>query len=108
MAAAGNEASATHRSVAHPWRRGRQRAALVPQNAAAKRGRRKRSETIERPFEPSEYRDTYRDDLLALIERKAEGGEIAAPPEPVEQNEAEVVDIMSLLKKSLEDAQRKA
>jgi DNA end-binding protein Ku len=65
-------------------------------------------ETIERTFEPSEYRDTYRDDLLALIQRKAEGGEIAAPPEPTEHDEAEVVDIMSLLKKSLEDAQREA
>ena len=65
-------------------------------------------ETIERSFDPAEYHDTYRDDLLALIERKADGGEIAAPPEPTEEATAEVVDIMSLLKKSLEDAQREA
>lgn len=62
-------------------------------------------ETIERTFEPAQYHDTYREDLLALIERKAAGGEIAAPPEPSEQTEGEVVDIMTLLKKSLETAQ---
>jgi DNA end-binding protein Ku len=66
-------------------------------------------QTIERTFEPTEYRDTYREDLLALIERKAEGGEVAAPPPPpAAESEAEVVDIMALLKKSLEDARREA
>jgi DNA end-binding protein Ku len=66
--------------------------------------------TIEAEFAPEEYRDTYRDDLLALIEKKAAGGEIAVPPEqPVESaGDGEVVDIMSLLKKSLEDARKQA
>ena len=67
-------------------------------------------ETIQAEFEPSEYRDTYRDDLLALIEKKAAGGEVAVPPEPAAptDDEGEVVDIVALLKKSLEDAQRRA
>lgn len=67
-------------------------------------------ETISRPFDPAadEYRDTYRDALLALIKRKAEGGEVAEPAEPAaepaEGEGAEVVDIASLLRASLEAA----
>jgi DNA end-binding protein Ku len=65
-------------------------------------------ESIETEFDPTAYRDTYREDLLALIERKAEGGETAVPPEPTELPDGEVVDIMELLKKSLADAQEQA
>lgn len=67
-------------------------------------------QTISRPFDPAaeEYRDTYRDALLALIERKAEGGEVAEPAEPAAGAAsgagAEVVDIASLLRASLEAA----
>ena len=67
-------------------------------------------ETISRPFDPSadEYRDTYRDALLALVERKAAGGEATRAAEPPEQPEeeagAEVVDIAVLLRASLEAA----
>jgi DNA end-binding protein Ku len=67
-------------------------------------------ETISRPFDPAaeEYRDTYRDALLELITRKAEGGEVAEPAElPADTAEgegAEVVDIAALLKASLEAA----
>src|ERR1700704_1471640 len=35
-------------------------------------------------FEPDKYRDTYREDVLALIERKAEGKEMAGEPETEE------------------------
>ena len=64
--------------------------------------------TISKPFDPQapEYRDTYRDALLALIERKAEGGEIAAPAAVAEPAAGEVVDIVALLKRSLDDAKR--
>ena len=66
-------------------------------------------DTIKADFSPEEYRDTYRDDLLALIEKKAAGGEIAVPPEqPPASDEGEVIDIMALLKKSLEDARKQA
>ena len=65
-------------------------------------------ETIAKPFDPEapEYRDTYRDDLLALIRKKAEGGEVAAPRGPPAAQGAEVVDIVSLLKKSLDEAKK--
>jgi DNA end-binding protein Ku len=52
-------------------------------------------------FEPDRYRDTYRQEILDLIERKAQGEEIVfqAPPE----EEAEPApDLMSALKASLE------
>ncbi|MDH4139191.1 MAG: Ku protein [Coriobacteriia bacterium] len=63
--------------------------------------------SIEKPFAAEEYRDTYRDDLLALIENKAGGGEVAVPAPPAEEAEGEVVDIMELLKRSLEEASGK-
>jgi DNA end-binding protein Ku len=65
-------------------------------------------ETIAKPFEPDapEYRDTYRDELLALIARKAEGGEVALPPVPEQTAGGEVVDIVELLKRSLDEAKR--
>ena len=60
--------------------------------------------TITTDWNPSGYRDTYHDDILALIERKADGEAITAP-EPAE-SVAEVVDIMDLLKRSVADAKR--
>lgn len=66
--------------------------------------------TISKPFEPDapEYRDTYHDDVMALIERKAAGALAAAPVEPkAEAPAGEVVDIVALLKRSLDEAKRK-
>jgi len=65
--------------------------------------------TISKPFDPAapEYRDTYHDDLMALIESKAAGTVPAAPvPAVAAQGRGEVVDIVSLLKKSLDEAKR--
>jgi DNA end-binding protein Ku len=65
--------------------------------------------TISRPFDPAapEYRDTYRDDVLALIERKAAGAAPAPAVEaPVAEPGGEVVDIVALLKRSLDEAKR--
>ncbi len=52
-------------------------------------------------FEPDKYHDTYRADVLALIERKAEGKKIAVQPE-AEEEQAPAPDLMSALKASLE------
>jgi DNA end-binding protein Ku len=65
--------------------------------------------TISKPFdaEAPEYRDTYRGDVLALIEKKAAGGEVTAPAAAAPAAAGgEVVDIVSLLKKSLDEAKR--
>lgn len=58
------------------------------------------------PFDPAALVDSYRDDLLSLIRRKVETGEVSAPPtEASEEPPAgEVVDIMTLLKRSLDQA----
>ena len=52
-------------------------------------------------FQPEKYRDSYREQVLALIERKAEGKEIAVQPPP-EEVQQPVPDLMSALKASLE------
>jgi len=52
-------------------------------------------------FDPSSYRDSYRDEVLALIERKAQGEEIAVQP-AAEEVSAPAPDLMSALKASLE------
>jgi len=65
--------------------------------------------TISKPFDPAapEYRDTYHDDLMALIERKGAGTAPAVVPQAEAPAPAgEVIDIVELLKRSLDDAQR--
>jgi DNA end-binding protein Ku len=51
-------------------------------------------------WDPTEYRDTYREDLLKLIEEKAQG-KVRAAPRVKAPKEAEVIDFASLLEKSL-------
>ena len=50
-------------------------------------------------FAPDKYQDGYRDQLLALIERKAAGEEIVA--EPVVEERGKVLDLMAALEASL-------
>jgi len=56
-------------------------------------------ESLSAPFEPGKYRDTYREALLAMIERKAEGETITVQPETVVAPKA--VDLMAALEASL-------
>jgi DNA end-binding protein Ku len=57
---------------------------------------------MEAPFKPEEYKDTYRDDLMAFIKKKIKAGDTEVPEEPVEEPEpSNVIDIMSLLRQSL-------
>src|SRR5690242_1783710 len=58
-------------------------------------------ESLAGPFEPDKYRDTYRDEVLSLIERKAAGEEIAVQPAR-EEEPAAVPDLMAALQASLE------
>jgi len=62
-------------------------------------------ETMTSKWEPAKYRDEYRDALMEYIERKAKAGEMAVPaePEPVPaEQKGEIIDIMDLLKKSVQ------
>jgi DNA end-binding protein Ku len=56
-------------------------------------------ESLSTEFDPTKYHDTYREQVLELIEKKAEGQEIAAAPEPAAA--APVVDLMAALEASL-------
>jgi DNA end-binding protein Ku len=58
-------------------------------------------ESLAGDFEPGRYRDTHREQVLALIERKAQGEAIAVQPAP-EEVAAPAPDLMSALKASLE------
>ena len=63
-------------------------------------------ESLAGDFEPDGFRDSYREQVLALIERKAEGKEIAVQPS-AEEVATPAPDLMSALKASL-DAVRAA
>ena len=58
-------------------------------------------ESLAGDFEPGKYHDTYREEVLALIERKAAGEEIAVQPAREEAAEP-VPDLMAALKASLD------
>ncbi|WP_354698190.1 Ku protein [Paraconexibacter sp. AEG42_29] len=60
-------------------------------------------ESLADPFEPGRYRDTYREQILAMIERKA-NGEVVSVEAPVEGEEAPAPDLMAALKASLDAA----
>lgn len=57
-------------------------------------------------WQPARYKDTFKDDLLKRIEEKVEAGQTEEITEPEkgarEPKSADVVDLMSLLKKSIE------
>jgi DNA end-binding protein Ku len=55
--------------------------------------------SLSTEFDPSKYKDTYREQVIELINRKAEGEVIAAPAEPAAA--APVVDLMAALEASL-------
>ena len=57
-------------------------------------------ESLTSDFEPDKYRDEYREELLDLLERKAEGKEVvSAPTEELKPTKAP--DLMSALEQSL-------
>jgi len=61
-------------------------------------------ETMAAKWDPEQYRDTYREDLMKVIDQKVKSGhvtEIAEAPKR-EEREGKVVDIMSLLRRSVE------
>ncbi len=53
--------------------------------------------SMDKPFEPGEYKDEYQEKLRAMIQDKIDGKEIVAPKE----EETKVIDLMEALQKSL-------
>jgi DNA end-binding protein Ku len=63
-------------------------------------------EAMVEPWDPERYRDDYRVDVKALIDRRVAAGELLAgksAPAPRRPAGAKVVDLMALLKKSVEE-----
>src|SRR3954465_709129 len=56
-------------------------------------------DTLSGTFDPEKYHDEYREEVLALIDRKAAGEDIVAPAAPEEP--AKVLDLMAALEASL-------
>jgi DNA end-binding protein Ku len=61
-------------------------------------------ENLSDSFEPEKYDDNYRKELMELIRAKAKGQKL---PEPKEEEEGEVVDLMAALRESVERTQPK-
>ena len=62
-------------------------------------------ENLSGSFRPEKYDDTYRKELLDLIRAKAKGKKL---PEPQEEEEAEVVDLMAALRESVDQTKKKS
>ena len=58
------------------------RLAAASRASASSRWRASSSTRSSGEFDPEKYHDEYREEVLALIERKAAGEEIVAPPRP--------------------------
>jgi DNA end-binding protein Ku len=65
-------------------------------------------------WRPAQYHDSYRDDLLAFIKRKSKAGRVETAPEEAEEaasamrESGQVLDLMALLKQSLEESKTPA
>jgi DNA end-binding protein Ku len=58
-------------------------------------------DSLTTEFDPSAYRDEYREQLLALIERKAEGKDVLTAPETEEPQPTKAPDLMAALEESI-------
>lgn len=59
-------------------------------------------ESLARPFEPEQFQNEHKHELLAMIERKVDGEEIPVAAEPGRQEP--VPDLMAALRQSIESA----
>jgi DNA end-binding protein Ku len=61
-------------------------------------------EAMTTDWNPEQYSDTYREDLLRIIDEKVKSGRVTevTPAAEREEGEAQVIDIMALLKQSME------
>jgi DNA end-binding protein Ku len=61
-------------------------------------------ENLAAKWDPAKYHDRYRNELLDLLQKKAEGEEL---PEPQQAGGGEVVDLMEALRQSVEATKKK-
>jgi DNA end-binding protein Ku len=65
-------------------------------------------DSLTRSFDPDAYRDEHREELLAMIERKAEGKELVEAPGGEEREATRAPDLMAALEESIAAVQDKA
>lgn len=69
-------------------------------------------EDLTSPWEPEAYKDDYVDDVKKLVQEKVDAGEVHAlddkPLEQPKRQRGEIIDLMPLLRKSVEAAQNGA
>jgi DNA end-binding protein Ku len=65
-------------------------------------------ESLAGPWEPEKYRDSYRDEVMAMIERKASGEQIVEAPGAPEEETAAPADLMAALKASIAEVQARS
>jgi DNA end-binding protein Ku len=65
-------------------------------------------DSLTRSFDPGTYRDEHREELLAMIERKAEGKELVTAPASEEREATKAPDLMAALEESIAAVQGKA
>jgi DNA end-binding protein Ku len=58
-------------------------------------------DSLTSSFDPSAYRDEYREELLAMIERKAAGEQVVVAPEGEEREPTKAPDLMAALEESI-------
>jgi DNA end-binding protein Ku len=63
-------------------------------------------DSLTRDFDPSIYRDEYREELLAMIERKAAGEDVVAVPQE-DREPTKAPDLMAALEQSIADVRSK-
>jgi len=63
-------------------------------------------DSLTRDFDPTLYRDEYREELLAMIERKAAGEEVVAAPQE-EREPTKAPDLMAALEQSIAEVKGK-
>ncbi len=62
--------------------------------------------SLTEPFDAEEYKDTYREKVLDLIEARASGATEIIEGQPEEEDDGKVVDIMAALEASIAEAKK--
>lgn len=63
--------------------------------------------SLAEPFDPSKYTDEYRANLMRVIKAKMKGKKAALTPEPEEPRDAQVIDLMTRLRESLDQGRKR-
>jgi len=64
-------------------------------------------EQLSSPFKPSDYSDTYKQEIERMIDEKIKTGKVSSIEKAQHQRQAEVIDLLEKLKSSLEEAKKK-